>query len=203
MKKLIILIPFLALSLVACNSKKEQKAAKNLAENVPVSNMKGLKIAYYIQDSLKTGYKYYAHIDSTVKVKQLAFQRELEKRQAALQNYAASNQEKYEKGLLSAFDVQKVQEEAQRRQDAFLQYQQTEGQKIDQQTQDYLNVLTNRIDDAAKKYCKEKGINILMMHGSGSGLTYIDSTMDVTDDFINYLNEYQAELDKSIGKGKK
>jgi len=200
MKKLTVLFPVIALLLVACNGGKEKNKSGATTENVPIVRTEGLKIAYYIQDSLKTGYKYYAELDSTVKVKQLAFQKELQKRESALRSYIAANEEKANSGLLSAFDIQKVQEEAQKRQQAYLQYQESEGMKLDQETTQHLEVLSNRINDAAKKFSKENGIDILMMHGMGSGLTYITEEMNVTQAFIEYLNKYQAELDKSIGK---
>lgn len=200
MKRLTVLFPVIALLLMACNGGKEKNKPGATTENVPIVRTEGLKIAYYIQDSLKTGYKYYAELDSTVKIKQLAFQKELQKRESALRNYIAANEEKANSGLLSAFDIQKVQEEAQKRQQAYMQYQESEGMKLEQETTQHLEVLSNRINDAAKKFSKENGIDILMMHGMGSGLTYITEEMNVTQAFIEYLNKYQAELDKSIGK---
>lgn len=158
----------------------------------------GLKIAYYNMDSLKTGYSYYAHIDSSVTAKQLAFQKELQKRQMNLQSYADVNGQKADKGLLSAFEIQKVQEEIQRRQQSLYEYQQVEGDKIDRMSAEQIEVLSNRIHDAAEKYCKEKKIDMLMMQAVGSGITYIDSSMNVTDDFIDYLNQYQKNLEKGL-----
>lgn len=200
MKKISTLFFIVAFGLTACKDKKTKEDANT--NHVPVVKTDGLKIAFYIQDSLKTGYKYYAQLDSSVKVKQLAFQKELQKRQSSLQNYAASNEEKANKGLLSAFDIQKVQEEIQQRQQALYQYQETEGAKLEQETADHLEVLSKRIEDASKKFCQENGIDILMMQGIGSGLTYITEKMDVTKAFIDYLNKYQADLDKSVS-GKK
>lgn len=200
MRKLTVLLFITIAGLTSCKNKKTTPEANT--NHVPVVKTDGLKIAYYIQDSLKTGFKYYAELDSAVKVKQLAFQRELQKRQSSLQNYAADNEDKANKGLLSAFDIQKVQEEIQRRQQALYQYQETEGAKLEQETTEHLDVLSKRIEDASKKFCQANGIDILMMQGMGSGLTYITEKMDVTKAFIEYLNKYQADLDKSIS-GKK
>lgn len=200
MNKLFILPFVLCLFIVTSCGKKEDTSVKKEV-NVPVYK-DGIKIAYYIQDSLKTKYHYYSTLDSIVKNKQLSFQRELEKRQTSLQNYINDNDAKANKGLLSAFDIQKVQEEIQRRQQNLYQYQQNEGAKIENETNDHLEVLTNRIDDAAKQFCKEKNIDVLMMQGLGSGLTYISEDMDVTDAFTDFLNEYQRKLDEGISKKK-
>lgn len=195
------IIPVLTILLVSCASKDKVKT-ENTTANVPVVRTEGLKIAYYYQDSLKTGYTYYGEIDSSVKAQQLNFQKELQKRESSLRSFIASNEEKANKGLLSGFDIQKVQEEAQRRQQAYLQFQETEGMKLEKETSEHLEVLTNRINDAAKKFSQENGIDILLMHGLGSGLTYVNDQMDVTKAFMDYLNKYQEELDKEIGKKK-
>ncbi len=200
MKKITLLLSIVSILFMSCNQKPKTEDLNT--NNVPVVNTDGLKIAYYVQDSLKTGYKYYTELDSIVKIKQLNFQKELQKRESALQNYAAANEEKANSGLLSAFDIQKVQEEIQRRQQSYMQYQETEGAKLDQETGQHLEVLSNRINDAAKKFCKENNIDILLMQGMGAGLTYITEKMDVTKAFVQYLNKYQEQLDKEIGTKK-
>lgn len=201
MKRILFILSISTLVLVGCKDKKNKTVEPEVnAKDLPALNADGLKIAYYVHDSLKTGYKYYAEIDSLVKNKQLAFQKELQKRESSLQNYVASNEEKANSGLLSAFDIQKVQEEIQRRQQAYFQYQETEGMKIEQETAQYLEVLTNRIEDAAKKFSIENNIDILMMQGFGSGLTYINGQMDATKAFVQFLNKYQEEFDKDLGK---
>ena len=45
-----------------------------------------------------------------------------------------------------------------------------------------------RIGDGLKKYCEKEDINILYNAHSGTNILYIDSTKDVTNKFINYLN---------------
>ena len=200
MKKLTLLLSIVSILLISC--KQKQKTEDLNTDNVPVVATDGIKIAYYVQDSLKSGYKYYTELDSIVKIKQLNFQKELQKRESALQNYAAANEEKANSGLLSAFDIQKVQEEIQRRQQSYMQYQETEGAKLDQETGQHLEVLSNRINDAAKKFCKENNIDILLMQGMGAGVTYITEKMDVTKAFVQYLNKYQEQLDKEIGTKK-
>jgi len=200
MKKLTLVLATISFLAVSCKEKKTTPEVNTA--NVPVVNADGLKIAYYVQDSLKTGYKFYAELDSSVKAKQLAFQKEMQRRESALQNYVASNEEKANKGILSAFDIQKVQEEIQRRQQEYMRFQETEATKLENETTQHLDVLSNRINDAAEKFSKENGIDILMMQGMGSGLTYITAKMDVTKAFIAYLNKYQAQLDKEIGTKK-
>ena len=49
-----------------------------------------------------------------------------------------------------------------------------------------------------KKYCEIHQIDILLMHGKGGQLNYISETMDVTKEFIQFLNENQKEIEKDL-----
>lgn len=181
--------------LVACGGKEK---VKNTTPNVPLIK-NGLKIAYYVQDSLKTGFDYYRNTDSTVTKKQRAFQNELEKKQKALQNFLLTNDEKAKTGQLSGFELQNIQQEAQRREQALYHYQQTEGAKIEQETVEQLEVITKKIEAAGKEFCKKNKIDLLLIHGPGGQINYVDASMDVTKEFVNYINQYQEKIEKDLG----
>ncbi len=51
-----------------------------------------------------------------------------------------------------------------------------------------------------EKYSEENGIDIFMIHAEGGQINYINSSMDVTKEFTNYLNEQQKALEKDIKK---
>lgn len=182
--------------LSACGGKEKEK--ENTTPNVPVIK-NGLKIAFYVQDSLKTGFDYYREMDSSTKIKQTKFQNELEKRQRSLQDYVMKNENLAKSGQLSQLEIQNVQMEAQRREQALYQYQQTEGSKIEEETVEILEVLTKRIEAAGKDYCKKHNIDLLLIHGPGGQINYINESMDVTKEFIAYLNEHQSEIESTVG----
>lgn len=201
MKIKLILTVSLAAVLFACGEK--SKEAENTTPNVPTIK-NGLRIAYYVQDSLKNGFDYYREMDSVTKVKQTRFQSELEKKQRALQKYVADKEKLMQSGQLSAFEVQSVQKEAQRREQALYQYQQTEGVKIETETVEILEVLTKRIEAAGKEYCKKHKIDVLLIHGPGGQINFINEKMNVTEEFIAYLNQHQEEIEKIVeGDSKK
>lgn len=191
----------LALALTAC--KEEKKNVKDTTPDVPTVRADGLKIAFYSQDSIAVHFKYYVEMDSLMKSKQIRFQAELSKREKALQSYIMTNEEKAKSGSLSGFQIQAIQEEAQRRQQGLMQYQQTEGMKLEKETNELLSVITKKIEAAGKKYSEKHGLDILMMHGAGGQFNYVNPKMDVTTAFIAYLNQNEAEIEADMGVTKK
>jgi Skp family chaperone for outer membrane proteins len=190
-----------SVTLFSCGEK--AKKVENTTPNVPTVRTNGLKIAFYNQDSLTKHFRYYVEMDSMMKAKQLRFQGELQKREKALQNYVMTNEEKAKSGALSGFEIQSIQEEAQRRQQALMQYQESEGMKLEKETGELLGVISKKIEAAGKKYSQKHGLDILMMHGAAGQFIYVNPTMDVTKEFIAYLNQNQAEIEADMGKTKK
>jgi Skp family chaperone for outer membrane proteins len=198
----IFFFSFLAVTIFSCSDKKSKDKSENKASNVPVVRTDGLKIAYYVQDSLMTGFLYYKEMDSVMKIKQTAFQAELSKKEKSLRDYITINDDKARSGQLSAFEIQNIQQEAQRREQSLYQYQQNEGGKLEQETLDLLEAIGKKIEAAAEKFSLENSIDILLIYGKGGQINYVNPSMNVTSDFINYLNEYQSEIEKNIGHKK-
>lgn len=203
MMKLTKVVAVAALSVLVFSCGEKTKVEKNTTPNVSAVNSNGLKIAFYSQDSLATSFAYYVEMDSLMKGKQLAFQTELQKREKALQNYVATNEQRAKSGSLSGFELQSIQEEAQRKQYSLMQYQETEGGKLERETGELLSVIGKKIEEAAKKYSEEHQIDMLIMHGAGGQFVYLTPKMDVTTEFIEYLNQHQSEIEADMGKKKK
>ena len=81
-----------------------------------------------------------------------------------------------------------------------MQYQQTEGAKLEEETYNKLEAIGNKIELFAKKYCEENGIDILMIYAKGGQFNYINSSMDVTKELTTYLNDQQKSLAEDIKK---
>jgi len=199
--KKLLLSGVTALLLVACSEKNEKII--DTKPTVPVVRTNGLKIAFYNQDSLKTRFLFYKKMDEMVKNKQLAFQNQLAKKEKELEAFITTNEEKAKLGQLSGFELQSVQQEAQRKQQAFVQFQQNQGGNLEKETVDLLNVIGKKIEAAGKKYCEKHKIDILLVQAVGSQYNYITPTMDVTDEFISFLNQEQASFESTVGINKK
>lgn len=187
------------LLITACSDKKEVEA-ESTTPKVETKNVGDLKIAYYDQDSLKVYFDYYREQDSIVTKKQLGFQNEVQRRTTELQNYLIKNDERARSGLLSQNEILQIQQVAQQKEGSLMQYQQTEGAKLEEETYNKLEAIGNKIELFAKKYCEENGIDILMIYAKGGQFNYINSSMDVTKEFTTYLNDQQMILAEDIKK---
>ena len=189
------------LILSACGNK-EIKQKEDTSAKVESRNDNGLKIAYYDQDSLKLLFHFFREQDSIITKKQLAFQNEVQKRTIEFQNYITRNEEKARSGMLSENEMIQIQQTAQQKEQSLMQFQQTEGSKLEKLTIDKLEVIGNKIDVYSKEYCEENGIDILFIHAKGGQINYINSAMNVTTEFTNFLNQKQEELVNELNSGK-
>ncbi|MCE2683372.1 MAG: OmpH family outer membrane protein, partial [Cryomorphaceae bacterium] len=135
--------------LVACGQKEVKK--ENTVPKVEVRDMKGLKIAYYNSDSLKTLFTYYKEQDAIVTKKQKAFQSEVDRRTKEFQNYVYRNEERLRSGLLSENETVQIQQKVQQMESELMQYQQTQGAKLEKETMEKLEVISKKIETFGKK----------------------------------------------------
>ena len=199
MKKIAYLILSASLFIYGCNSKEEKKTKIAKAE-VPVNNLNGLTIVYYSNDSIKENFLFYKQQDAIVTKNQQNFQAELQRRSNEFQQYVKRNSEKEKSGLLSQNEVVQFQQKAQQMEQAIVQYQQEQGAKIEDETMKKLEEISKKIQVLGKKYCELNNIDIMLIYGEGGQINYIKPTMDVTKEFITFLNENQASIEKDLKK---
>ena len=197
MKRIVFFIFCSAFLISSCNNKKEKS---NTVPKVESRNLDGLKIVYYSNDSIKLNFLYYKEQDAIVTKKQKAFQAELERRTNELQQYIQRNTEKQMNGLLSENEVVQIQQKAQQMEQSAMEYQQVQGAKLEEETMVKLEEISRKIEVLGKKYCELHNIDLMLIHGDGGQLNYINPSMDVTKEFIAFLNENQASIEKDIKK---
>jgi outer membrane protein len=195
MKKGILVVMSMAL-LVACGQKEVKK--ENTVPKVETRDMKGLKIAYYNSDSLKTLFTYYKEQDAIVTKKQKAFQSEVDRRTKEFQSYVYRNEERLRSGLLSENETVQIQQKVQQMESDLMQYQQTQGAKLEKETMEKLEVISKKIETFGKKFSEENNIDILLIHGAGGQINYINGSMDVTKEFCAFLNQHQEDIEKDM-----
>jgi Skp family chaperone for outer membrane proteins len=93
-----------------------------------------------------------------------------------------------------------LENEIKRKEQQFMTFQQTQGAALETETNESLESLTKKIEAAGKKYCEKYGIDLLLIHGQGGQINFINKKMDVTRSFIDYLNYEQQQLEKDMGK---
>jgi len=196
MKKILILLLIPASFIFSCGTKEEVK--KDSTPKVVARDMKGLVIAYYSNDSIKEKFEYYKQEDAAVTKKQKAFQAEIQRRTNEYQTFLQRKDQEARGGLLSQNEIAQAQQKAQQMEASIMQYQQTQGAKLEEETMKKLEEISKKIEAMGKKYCEKHGIDILLIHGEGGQLNYINPSMDVTTEFINFLNENQKQIEKDL-----
>jgi len=197
MKKLLI-FGLLAIN-VACTSKTETKV-KVIEPQVQPRVMGELKIAYYNSDSLKTGFTYFKNEEAIVTKQQAAFEKEVQKRTKAYQDFILQSNENLKKGLLSENEQMQLQQKAQQMESSLMQYQQQEGARLEKLTVSKLEAISKKIESFGKDFSKANQIDVLLIHGPGGQINFIDESMNVTAAFISYLNAHQSDIEKALKK---
>jgi Skp family chaperone for outer membrane proteins len=182
--------------IVSCG--KEKKEKENTVPKVEAAKVGELKIAYYDSDSLKKYFNYYREQDSLVTRKQLAFQKEVEKRTKELQEFVARKENDARSGLLSQNEMLQVQQKVQQMEAELMQFQQQRGSAIENETMKKLEEISNKITVLGKQFSEENKIDMLLIHGKGGQINYITPAMDVTKEFVAYLNQRQKEIEEEL-----
>jgi Skp family chaperone for outer membrane proteins len=191
------LFSFLLLCFIAaCSSPAPVK--KDSTPKVPTTRLDGLKIAYYANDSIKKYFDYFKREEAKAEKIQKRFETELKKRNKVYEDYIIKKDQEARSGLLSQNEIAMVQQKAQQMQNELMQYQQTEGQRIEEQTMKSLEAINKKVELWGKKYCEKHHIDLLLIQGQGGQINYINKEMDVTKAFINFLNENQSQIEKEL-----
>lgn len=194
------IIALLGLIVLSACGGENKKATEEKAPMVQARNTNGLKIAFYYSDSLNNGYDYLREQDSLLKLKQAKFEKELMSRQRGLEELGQRIEMNRQKQVMTAVEIQQMEQQFLRKQQDAGAYQQSEGGRLEQEASEILTVISKKVEEAGKEYCKKYGIDMLLIHGQGGQINFINSAMDVTDSFIEFVNLKQKEMDKDLGK---
>jgi Skp family chaperone for outer membrane proteins len=190
--------PILLGILFSCGDKEAEVKVENTAPKVVERDMQGLKIAYYHSDSIKKYFEYFKEEEAIVTSKQQSFQKEIERRTKDYEAFITRNNQKLQGGLLSENEQIKIQQQAQTMEAELMQYQQTQGAKLEEETIKKLETISKKIETWGKNFCEENKIDILLIQGPGGQINYINTAMDVTKEFTAYLNQHQKEIEKDV-----
>ncbi|WP_165779254.1 OmpH family outer membrane protein [Brumimicrobium salinarum] len=201
--KNILLISTLILGSVAFFTSCNNSNNENVKNETPVKVVEkkqmgegetGIAMAYYHQDSIATQFGFYREIDSVLKSKELNFQKELERKYRAYQAYEADVQKRMEANEITGYQIEDIQRTAMEKQQAIQQFEQQRGAALQKESMEYQTALMNKIAEAGKEFSNKKDIDLLFFYQKGGQITFINNAYDVTDEFINFLNDREEEL---------
>ena len=195
MNKLVLFASIFGFIVLGCSDNKPKPSTTPTVEK---RDMKGLKIAYYNSDTLKEQFVFFKEQDSLMTSKQKVFESELQRKQQEFEAFISKNEGMMKQGLLSENEQAALSQKAQAMQKQIMDYQQNQGQALEKEAIDKMTVIGNKVEKFAKEFSQKNKIDVLLIHGKGGQIGYIDTSMDVTKEFVNYLNEKQAEIAKEL-----
>jgi Skp family chaperone for outer membrane proteins len=147
---------------------------------------------------LKEQFIFFKEQDSLMTAKQKVFESELQRKQQEFEAFITKNEGLMKQGLLSENEQAALSQKAQAMQKQIMDFQQNQGQALEKEAVDKMTVIGNKVEKFAKEFSQKNKIDVLLIHGKGGQIGYIDPSMDVTKEFVNYLNEKQAEIAKEL-----
>lgn len=193
------------LSLGSCKKDSSTKSTPTTATEVQAT---GLPIALVRMDSVSSQYKYAQEVKAALEKDAIEHQTRLQSKGAAIQKAAADFERRMR---INAF----VSAEAQQAEQKKLIRMQQEGEALSAQLTQQLGMkqqlmledMMKEIRTQLKEYNKD-GRYKLVLTQAGDNVLYADEALDITEDFIKYLNEHytsgkatQAKAD-STAQGK-
>ena len=190
-------IVLVALMMSCGNSNEKQKVVEKQV-NLVSQDSTGFIVAFYYNDSIKTGFEYYRQAEASLTAKQTSFQNQIQSKTQKYQNYVTKKQKDIQAGLLSENEMIKVQQKAGEMEQEIVQYQQREGAKLEGDMLKKLEEINKKLEAFGKMFSEKHGIDILMGYSSGQQINYIHPKMNVSGSFIDFLNSEQKKLEEGL-----
>lgn len=199
MNKFFALAAIALITLGSCGDKKKDTPVST-TPNIQEVKAGSLKIAFYNQDSLKEQFEFYKEQDQYVKNKQISLQKEVDRMTAEFKSFLERNDQRAKDGLLSEVQIQQIQQQAAQKEQNIVSFQQKRGAALEEETMKLLDEIGKKIETYSRQFAEENKIDILLTHAAGGQFAYITPKMEVTKEFIEYLNQHEAEIKKDMGK---
>lgn len=198
MKKLLMVLGVGALTLISCKSSSNKSDSKASQKEVQAVNASALKIAFYVEDSIATGFEYYKQEKGRLEGKQKTFEKKIEQMQKELESLGKTFEGKYRNNELAPVQIEQYQQRIQQMQMEIYNYQQTEGAKLEEEAFNGTKALMDKIDAYGMEFSQSNGYHILLSKKVGGQLIHADSTFDVTKEFIDFINNKEGEIAKDL-----
>ena len=176
-----------SLALPACSGKTETKSAPTTVAEVQAT---GLPIAVVNMDSISSQYKFAQEIREALEKDASAHQTRLQGKGVALQKAAADFERRMRINAFVSAEAQQAEQ-----QKLIRMQQEAEGlnaqltQQLALKQQSLMEDLMNEIRTQLKEYNKD-GRYKLILTKVGDNILYQEEALDITEDFIKYLNEH-------------
>lgn len=196
MKKIVI-FGAMAILAVACSDK---NGTKKVNDSTPVASHKmesgDLKIAYYVLDSLASSFEIY-------KKEQEAIEKEgqgLSNQMQSLQSQYQQEYAKYENGMktqsLTPNQAANFEQRLSSMQQRMAEFQNTKLAAFQEKQIKATETINNKIIKYAQEFGEANKLSLFLAAGSQSNVSYANPGLDLTADFIEYMNNEEKKLEE-------
>lgn len=190
MKKLLF-VGAVTLFLVACKSEKKSEKDKQGVNTEAASIEGGVKIAYYVLDSVAETFEAY-------KKEMESFEKEgaqLQNQLATIQKEYENTYGRYETGMrqqtLTPNEIANYEQRLGGLQQRMAEFQNTKMAAYQQKQIAATEAIQNKITKYSADFSKENGIDLFLVSGTGSQVAYGNPSLDLTIKFVAYMNEQE------------
>lgn len=145
-----------------------------------------LKIAYINSDSVLKHYEYLKAQRLQLEAKTKKMDQDYRNRAIGLQNEITAYQRNV--NTMTLGQVRATEEDLTKKQQNLQMYQQSLSQQLMEEEAKLNKALYDRVTDFLKKYCEEKGLQVVLKYDPTSDVLYGGAGLDISQDVIEGLN---------------
>lgn len=190
-----LLIPS-ALLLTACGDKNTKEADEKPDQKVEVKSVGDLTIGYYDMEKIATDFDFYVKTQKQLEAKRKSLEGKIAAQQKVYESAAIALQKGVNTNTLSQNQIEGYQIKMRGAEEEIYRIQQGEGVALDQESMSANEILINKIEMYAKEFSEKNGLKLFLSKSVGGQVSFIDSTFNMTDPFITYMNEKESEITK-------
>lgn len=191
---------FLALIMIMSSCGDENSTTKEIEKQVILASQDstGFIISFYHMDSIHSNFEYYIKVKTEMEEKEKYYNNSVEAKRSKLQNFLSKKEKEIAAQLLSENEIVQVQNKLQQMNEELMQFEQSEGIKLQQEIILANQEVSKKIEAFGKLFSEQNNIDVLLAFLSGQQINYINPSMDVSAAFVDFLNDEQKKLENDL-----
>jgi Skp family chaperone for outer membrane proteins len=144
------------------------------------------KICFFNLDSLNSKIKLFEEIEQEMQNATVDAEKKMQNKQAEITNWEKSWAKK---GNLLPSEQEKQMKEAQKIQTDAMEFERNVQMMLQQKQSEWMQTYALRLSEFTKDYAEKNGFYAVYAYQFGQSLWYYNSTLDITNDLANIMND--------------
>lgn len=159
-----------------------------------ISNGGSFKVAYFIMDSLDSGYEKVKDARKETAAREEAENNKIASLEREMQKKAMDYENKLKANQMSQVEYEAAQRDIAQMKDNYIRQKQLSEQSLMEANAKKIGEIKKEIEDFLKEYNKDRVYNYIFMYDASSQFLYCDTVYDITRDVLQGLNKrYQKK----------